>query len=110
MHLFEVIRWGNESDDPMTGGPDGWDTCFLVRAASVEEAAALADRELAASALPDQRVAAWAGAVYLLGTDLGTDATARVLRGPYVQSAYRHGWRHWYRDDRGAPWEEKLGS
>ncbi|MEG3158120.1 hypothetical protein ACKVMH_09550, partial [Lysobacter zhanggongensis] len=53
-------------------------------------------------------VAGWAAAVYLLGTDAGADATARVLRGPYVESAYRHGWRHWYRDEPGAPWVEKL--
>ena len=108
MDLYEVIRWGNDDDDPMTGGPDGWDTCLLVRADSVEEAAALADRVLTASTRPGQRVAGWAAAVYLLGTDAGADATARVLRGPYVESAYRHGWRHWYRDDPGAPWVEKL--
>lgn len=108
MELYEVIRWGNDDDDPVTGGPNGWDTCLLVRAASVEDAAALADRALAASARPGQRVADWTAAVYLLGTDAGTDATARVLRGPYVESAYRHGWRHWYRDERDARWQEKL--
>lgn len=47
MHLYEVIRWGNDSDDLLTGGPNGPDTCFLVRAGSVEAAAAPADRQLA---------------------------------------------------------------
>lgn len=106
MQLFEVIRWGNDSDDPTVGGPDGHDTCFLVRADSVEEAAVLADRAL--RTLPHQRVAPWADAIYLLGIDTGVEHTARVLRGPYIQSAYRHGWRHWYRDERDGPWQERV--
>lgn len=32
MHLFEIIRRGDDLDDPLGGGPDGPDTCFLVRA------------------------------------------------------------------------------
>ncbi|WP_211368307.1 hypothetical protein [Pseudoxanthomonas gei] len=63
MPLFEVIRWGNDSEDPVTGGPDGSDTCFLVRAASVEEAALLADRDLAA--ITHRYVVPWTHAVYL---------------------------------------------
>jgi hypothetical protein len=103
MQLFEVIRWGNDSDDPVTGGPNGPDTCFLVRAASVEQAAQLVDR------LPALRgsAGATADAVYLLGTEQSAQAEPRVLRGPYIQHAYRHGWRHWYRDDAGAPWVER---
>ena len=106
MQLFEVIRWGNDSDDPMTGGPDGPDTCFLVRAGSVDEAARLADQRLAT--LPHEHVAPWSHAVYLLGDDAGDDDSARILRGPYVQSAYVHGWRQWYRNERDEPWEEKV--
>lgn len=108
MRLYEVIRWGNDSDDPVTGGPNGWDTCFLIRAGSVEEAARLADRHLAT--LPQANVVPWSGAVYLLGTDTGTDDTAMLLRGPYVQTAYRHGWRHWYRESRDEPWQEKVAT
>jgi len=108
MNLYEVIQWGNESDNPVTGGPNGADTCFLVRAESVEQAATLVDREL--SRMPSQHVKPWASAVYLLGTELGSASAPRLLRGPYVQNAYRYGWRHWYRLEHGAPWlEEPLG-
>lgn len=107
MQLFEVIRWGNDSDDPLTGGPNGPDTCFLVRAGSVEAAAVLADRQLAL--LPHVHVQPWSHAIYLIGEDVGTEDEAKVLRGPYEQSAYRHGWRHWYRNERGEPWLEKPG-
>lgn len=106
MLLYEVIRWGNDGDDPLRGGPDGVDTCFLVRADSVEAAGALADRELARSS--GHAGASCAGAVYLLGADAGSDPQPRVLRGPYLQHAHRHGWRHWYRDAREDPWIEKT--
>ncbi len=107
MPLFEVIRWGNASTDAFTGGPDGADTCFLVRAGAVEQAAALVDRQLALT--PSDIVPAWAGATYLLGEEFTHDTEeARILRGPYLQHAYRHGWRHWYRDDADAPWVERI--
>ena len=105
MYLYEVIRWGNDADDPVTGGPNGWDTCFLVRAPSVEEAGRLVDVRLKAE--PPGQVAAWSAAVYLLGNDFGDDECAMVLRGPYVETAYRHGWRHWYREEKNGPWVEK---
>jgi hypothetical protein len=104
MNLYEVIRWGNDSDDPYTGGPNGPDTCFLVRAGSPEEAAALVDPVLAE--LPHERVQPWSHAVYLLGTDGGTEEKPRVLRGPYVQHAYGYGWREWHRNSRDEPWVE----
>lgn len=105
MKLYEVIRWGNDSEDLFTGGPNGADTCFLVRADSVEQAAALADAALKAP--PSPSLPSFTGAVYLLGTALGSDETARVLRGPYVQHAHRHGWRHWYREAAGDSWVER---
>lgn len=104
MNLYEIIRWGNDSDCPFTGGPNGPDTCFLVRADTVEAAAGLADRELAR--MPSTQVRDWAGAVYLLGADGGTDATPRVLRGPYIQSAYCYGWRQWQRETQDGQWTE----
>lgn len=105
MNLYEVIRWGNDADDPFTGGPNGPDTGFLVRAGSVEQAAALADEALR-RARPT-RVGAWAGAVHLLGQEHSTEADARILRGPYVQHAYRHGWRQWCRDEEDGAWVER---
>ncbi|AOS78600.1 hypothetical protein BN948_02956 [Hydrogenophaga intermedia] len=105
MNLYEVIRWGNDADDPFTGGPDGADTCFLVRAGSVEQAAELVDADL--RKLKPQRAAAFVEAVYLLGTEQSTEGTPRLLRGPYVQHAHRHGWRHWYRDEEGGAWVER---
>lgn len=106
MALYEVIRWGNDSTDVFHGGPDGADTCFLVRAGSVEQAAALVDRQLATT--PGPVVSAWAGAVYLLGEETTRDTGDRILRGPYLQHAYRHGWRHWYRDAADAAWVERI--
>jgi len=106
MQLYEVIRWGNDSDDPLTGGSSGPDTCFLVRADAVEQAATLVDKELART--PSELVRSWAGAVYLLGTDAASGSNAQILRGPYIQNAYRYGWRHWYRDERDEPWTEKF--
>ncbi len=104
MSLFEIVRWGNESDDPLTGGPDGPDTCFLVRAATLEAAVALVDVLL--SRRPSERVRSQAQLAYLIGEDAGTDATPRILRGPYLQSAYNHGWRQWMRDDDSGLWCE----
>ena len=106
MLILEVIRWGNDSDDADTGGPDGPDTCFLVRAESIEQASTLVDRELRFSC--GEVVAARAAAIYLIGTDASADTEARILRGPYIQHAYRHGWRHWYRDDPDQGWVERA--
>ncbi|PWF55100.1 hypothetical protein [Massilia glaciei] len=102
MNLYEAIRWGNDGDDPLTGGPNGPDTCLIVRAETPEQASILADAELAALR------AGWTSALYLLGQDLGSDSTPRVLRGPYIQSAYCHGWRQWQRQSRTDPWTEQV--
>lgn len=104
MQIFEVIRWGNGSDDLYTGGPNGPDTCFLVRASSIEQAAELVDRQLAA--MPSELVDPWAGAIYQIGTDSSASSDAIILRGPYIQHAFRHGWRHWYRQEPLGSWVE----
>ena len=106
MNLYEVVRWGNDSTDALTGGPNGPDTCFLVRASSVEEAAALADIEL--SRQKSAAVDNWAGAIYFLGVDSSQQVAARILRGPYVQHAYCHGWRAWHRDQPADAWVEQV--
>ena len=107
LNLYEVIRWGNDSDDLYTGGPNGPDTCFLVRAGTPDAAALLADEQL--KAMSARSVRNWSQAVYLLGVDGGTDARPRVLRGPYIEHAYRYGWRQWARDAPDAPWLESVG-
>ncbi|GLS04292.1 hypothetical protein GCM10007860_14390 [Chitiniphilus shinanonensis] len=105
MHLFEVIRWGNDTDDAFQGGPNGADTCFLVRADSVEQAAVLADHILGRG--NGKLVNAWCEAIYLLGQDAGSERDARVLRGPYLQHAYCHGWRQWHRNSPDEGWQER---
>jgi hypothetical protein len=111
MYLYEVVQWGNDSDDPVTGGPNGPDTCCLVRAATPEEADSVTVRHrnhalvLFKMKLPPSK----AGIIYLLGEDMSSQSDPKVLRGPYVTPAYAHGWRSWRRDDDGA-WVEQIGS
>src|SRR4051812_47370630 len=93
MSLYEVVRWGNDASEY---GVDGPDTCFLVRATSVEDAAALVDPCL--NDMPHERVQPWAHLVYLIGRDLSSEATPGILRGPYTQHALCHGWRYWTRE------------
>jgi hypothetical protein len=105
MNLYEVIRWGNESDNIYTGGPNGPDTCFLVRAATHEAAGELVDQILAR--MPHEFVSSYAGCIYLLGTDVGADDRPRVCRGPYVEHCHNCGkWRQWHRDAPADPWYE----
>lgn len=106
LKLYEVVRWGNDSPDPFTGGPDGHDTIFLVRAGSVEQAVRMVDPRF--RTMPHERVRNWAAAVYELGADGSGELQPRILRGPYVEHASRCGWRHWYRHEPDAPWEEHL--
>jgi hypothetical protein len=103
MNLYEVIRWGNESDDCYSGGPNGPDTCFLVRANNETEAGHLVDAIL--KTMNNQRVQGWSQAIYLLGSDTGTETTSRILRGPYIEHAYRHGWVQWQRSAPDRGWE-----
>lgn len=102
MKLYEVVRWGNDGDDPFRGGPNGDDTCFLVRAESVQEAASLADAVL--KQMTSATVASFAQVVYELGTDTGNGTDARIIRGPYEQNAYNYGWAQWERDTADGEW------
>lgn len=103
LQLFEVVRWGNESDDPVTGGGNGPDTCFLVRASSRDEAVALVDAVLAR--MPSDYVEPWAHLVHLIGTEASIEDDPRILRGPYIEHAYGHGWQTWSRNEPGDPWK-----
>jgi hypothetical protein len=106
MNIYEIIRWGNESDCEFDGGPDGSDTCFIVRADNVEDAAKLADVRL--KNCTHERVAAYSQAAYLIGTDAGDGDDQIILRGPYYQHAYRYGWRMWERDAGDGVWYENA--
>ena len=106
LNLYEVVRYGNDSDNIYSGGPDGPDTCFLVRADSPELAAGLVDPVLARSS--HERVSACSQLIYLLGSDCGSGAKPGILRGPYETHAYCHDWRTWNRNGQGEPWEESI--
>lgn len=104
MYIFEVVRWGNDSPDPDEGGPDGEDTCFLVRAETPADAAELAEVYLIAA--QPVRVSPRADIVYLLGEAPEHDREARVIRGPYIVYAINPGWRWWERRPGTAEWVE----
>ncbi|WP_202593388.1 hypothetical protein [Ferriphaselus sp. R-1] len=108
LNLYEVVRYGNDSECVFSGGPNGPDTCFLVRAASPEAAAAIVDPILAR--MSHERVRPWAHQIHWLGEDRSTGEIAQLLRGPYVEHAYGHSWPTWQRGDKGDVWEEKSRS
>ena len=104
LQLYEVVRWGNDDAEADDGGPNGADTCFLVRAGTPVEAAMLADEILRETS--DPRVHPWADVVHHLGTAAGTGDEAAVLRGPYLEHAFNDGWTAWHRSAQTAPWAE----
>ncbi len=106
LNLYEVARYGNDSDNIYSGGPDGPDTCFLVRAGSPEVAAGLVDPLLARSS--HERVSPWSQLIYLLGTDSSLANKPGILRGPYQEHAYCHDWRSWNRSDQTELWVESI--
>lgn len=79
MNLYEVIRWGNESDNIYTGGPNGPDTCFLVRAATLEHAGQLVDEILAG--MPSNYVKGWCSAIYPWGKTLAPETFLKCCAG-----------------------------
>lgn len=103
MKLYEVICWG---------GAGVRDTIYLVRAPDFHTAAAEVRTNASRSdhggkpPLPD--------AIYEIGveTTVSPQEVPKILRGPYVQSAYNHGWQQWYRQDRGGAadvWTDEIG-
>jgi hypothetical protein len=104
MQLYEVVRWGNDDSDTDDAGPNGEDTCFLVRAGSPAEAATLADEVLSETSENQERC--WADVVHHLGIAAGANSEAAVLRGPYLEHAFNDGWATWHRQSRSGPWVE----
>src|SRR5437867_13158712 len=105
MKIYEVIFWG------ATGRSDDADTIYLVRAGDFRAAI----KEVATNASPKHHSEQLlvAHVVYEVGTDLSSNSEdgPRILRGPYFQSAYNHGWKAWHRKLEGPnytnEWEEE---
>ena len=105
MKIYEVIFYGSLGDEPNK------DRIYLVRApdfqSAVEEVANNAPRAQHGDDL--RRIA---HIVYEVGADLSPfpETHPRILRGPYIESAYNRGWKAWKRKDRGSEhsyeWEE----
>lgn len=90
MSLYEVIFWGSDGSE---------DTIYLVRAtdwcAAVEHV-----RDNASPTNHGIHHTTLAHHVHEIGRDLCTlgEPQEQILRGPYFQHAYNHGWRAWNRE------------
>jgi hypothetical protein len=91
MKLYEVIFWGGQGER---------DSIYLVRApdhlAAVEALSGnTSPRNHRGIKFPVPH------AIHELGveTTLNAEEAPKMLRGPYVESAYNHGWRYWRRPD-----------
>jgi hypothetical protein len=109
MRLYEVIFWGSHRDRPHK------DTIYLVRAEDFKGAV----EEVSTNASPINHGGKrfpLAHAVYEVGSDLSPSAAGcpRILRGPYFESAYNHGWKAWHRKLEGSDytreWEEETSA
>eukprot|EP01031_Cornospumella_fuschlensis_P014012 gene14012-17125_t len=100
MNLYIATRWGNPNEK---SGPDGKDTNFLVRAASVGEAALLADAVLhgyPTSAHGNRPVVDFVSCVRQIGDDPRSSMSA-VIHGPWIEYiAIEHSdYDVWHRDE-----------
>jgi hypothetical protein len=109
MKLYEVVFWGSEGAERHENDED---TIYLVRAADFRTALT----EVATNASPGNHKghrSPLGHVVYEIGTDLSvsSDDTPRILRGPYYQCAYNHGWKAWHRkmegSDYATEWEQE---
>lgn len=107
MNLYEVIFWGTEQERD-----DDADTIYLVRAADWR-AAVEHVRCNASPSIHKIHRATLAHRVHEIGTDAG-ESREQILRGPYFQCAYNHGWRAWDRQldpkttDYTSEWKEET--
>ena len=93
MNLYEVIFWGAD------GSNSDEDTIYLVRAA--DWSAAVKHVQINASpSLHKIHHTTLAHRVHEIGIDASPsgEAQEKILRGPYFQCAYNHGWRSWERE------------
>jgi hypothetical protein len=105
MNLYEVIFWG------ASGCEHDEDTIYLVRAenwqSAVEQVQTNAPRDahkIHGSTLAHR--------VHEIGRDFSPVPEGQILRGPYFQCAYNHGWRAWNREIVGSDytdnWKEEI--
>lgn len=81
MNLYSVLRWGNEESED---GPDGYDTEFLVKASSIDEAAKLVDEALRKIPPGNSRVQRFCHSISEVGISHSLDQTPKILFGPLV--------------------------
>jgi len=109
MRLFEVIFWGPQGK--VVEGDE--DTIYLVRAPDFHAAVQEVVSNASASDHGGKRHPL-AHRVHEIGTDSSICPvdSPRILRGPYYQCAYNHGWRAWNRRIEGSDytkeWDEEL--
>jgi hypothetical protein len=105
MNLYEVIFWGADGYD------HDEDTIYLVRAADWRAAVEIV-RTNASKGTHKIHHSTLAHRVHEVGTDHSPITEERILRGPYFQCAYNHGWRAWDREIVGADytneWKEEV--
>lgn len=100
MNLYEVIKYGNDRFPP---GHEGTDTAFIVRAATLDEAAALVLPKL--KVLADDFIAPSIDVVHVVGQEMSKDGEPMVLWGPIFQLAPNRRWESWRRSSDGFYWE-----
>ena len=105
MKLYMVTRWGNPHEKD---GPDGKDTNFLIRAASVKEAGQLADDALLNFPIsqPGNRPAqGFSQCIHQLGEDTISE-THGILHGPWIEYAIIENSTYdtWHREDLNSEW------
>ena len=114
LKLYVVFRHGNPDGED---GVDDWDTTLLVRAASVSNAAAIADELLATLPLtsPNCRkpVQPFCHAIQELGIDVGSDQMPGVVIHPFINKGMmgvgmKNGYRFWVREDFNDEWEDII--
>ena len=107
MKLYEVVFHSSTGDRPEK------DTIYLVRAPDFMSAVEEVSNNASPSSHDGKRFPL-AHVVFEMGSDLSLhpEAHPRILRGPFVESAYNCGWRAWRRKFEGSDytreWEEEA--
>jgi hypothetical protein len=107
MDLYEVIFWG------ASGYEHDEDTIYLVRAENWRAAIELVQINVSPG-VHKIHGSTLAHRVHEIGADLSPFGTPekQILRGPYFQCAYNHGWRAWEREIVGSGyrnnWREEI--